>query len=73
MKKPTAAERNAKVRAILESAAEPMTPTDIATKIGEPWCCPAHTGPLSSTISPVCQRIGAIQPQRGKWALVIHR
>jgi hypothetical protein len=69
--KPTAAERNAKVRAVLEKATEPMTPTDIAAKINEPWCCPY--GPTSAPISPVCQRIGAVQPRKGVWELPVQR
>ncbi len=68
----TATERNAKVRAVLEAATRPMSPTLIAERIGEPWCCyPPYTAGsgMSSAITPVCKRIGAIQPARGLWAL----
>lgn len=65
--KVTAAERDAKVRAVLESATEPMGPSAIATRIGEPWCCYGSFG-CSAPITPICRRIGAVGV-KGKWSL----
>jgi hypothetical protein len=62
----TAQERNEQVLAVLAKADKPLTPTDIAFRIRQPWC--RHQGwPQSNTISPVLKRIGAFSPSRGKW------
>jgi hypothetical protein len=52
-------ERNAKVRAVLLAATEPLGPSAIATLIGEPWCC-YGTSDYSAPITPICRRIGAV-------------
>lgn len=64
--KPTAAERNEKVRGVLAKATRPMSPSEIATQIREPWCYDGY--PSTSAISPVCKRIGATS-EKGKWTL----
>lgn len=72
--KPNAQERNQKVLDVLNSlTTEPLGPSDIAAKINEPWCMYRGTEcPMSSAISPVCKRIGAVVADRekfgfGKW------
>jgi hypothetical protein len=63
----TTEHRNAAVLKVLQEADGPMTPTKIAKKINEPWCCP--WGPCSAPISPVLKRIGAVRVvhSAGKW------
>ena len=69
--KPSAEERNEKVRAVLRSTLGPMTPTAIAAAIGEEWCCwnGKPSGAHSAPISPVLKRIGAVKVVHGKWSL----
>lgn len=64
--KPTAAERNEKVRKVLATSLRPMTPSEIAIQIREPWCYDGW--PSTAAISPVCKRIGATS-EKGKWTL----
>lgn len=62
-----AEERNEAVRTVLREALAPMTPSDIACKVRQPWCYDGY--PSSAAISPVLKRIGAVSPKRGKWSL----
>lgn len=66
---PNAAERNEKVRAVLAAATGPLSPSEIASKINEPWCCWGPRAGMSAPISPVCKRIGAVVVKRGQWVL----
>lgn len=66
---PTAAERNEKVRKVLASAVRPLSPSEIASKINEPWCCWARGAGMSAPISPVLKRIGATAVRRGQWVM----
>lgn len=59
--------RNEKVRAVLLAATEPIGPSEIGRRIGEPWCCYGIYG-LSAPITPICRRIGAVGI-KGKWSL----
>lgn len=61
-------ERDEKVRAVLLAASEPIGPTEIARRIGEPWCCFGDYG-TSAPITPICRRIGAIRVGNGKYTL----
>lgn len=62
----TAQEKNEQVLAVLAKAEGPLTPTEIAFRIRQPWC--EYQGwPQSNSINPVLKRIGAISPVRGKW------
>jgi hypothetical protein len=61
----TAAERNAAVLAELQKAPNGLTPTEIAVRINQPWCCPF--GACSAPVSPVLKRIGAVKLRRGVW------
>lgn len=59
----TTEHRNAAVLRVLNEATGPLTPTQIASKIGEPWC---RDG--SAPISPVLKRIGAVKAEKfGQW------
>jgi hypothetical protein len=66
-------ERNAKVRAVLLAATEPLGPSRIGELVNEKWSC-FNTGPttgkygLSAAITPICRRIGAVGV-KGKWSL----
>lgn len=62
----TAKERNEQVLAVLAKAEGPLTPTEIAWRIKQPWCM-CWDYPQSNKISLVLKRIGAISPVRGKW------
>ena len=69
--KPTAAERNAAVLAVLKAAERPLSPSEIASRVNQPWCCDGNY-PKTSAISPVCARIHAVQADCeqfgfGKW------
>ncbi|QJD98627.1 hypothetical protein HH212_00040 [Massilia forsythiae] len=66
-KKPTAAERNEKVRAVLLAAGEPLEPVEIAERIGEDWCRWNGMG-MGSAVTPALRQIGA-KNIKGKWAL----
>lgn len=61
-------EREDAVRKVLMAATEPIGPTEIARRIGEPWCCDGHYG-LSAPITPICRRIGARRVGNGKYTL----
>lgn len=65
--KPSAEERNAKVRAVLLAATAPLGPSEIGRRIGEPWCCCGSWG-MSAPITPICRRIGAVGV-KGKYTL----
>lgn len=69
----TTHERNADVLAELLNAPNGLTPTEIAQRIGKPWCCPY--GPCSAPVSPVLKRIGAVKIRRGVWGapFVLHK
>ena len=69
----TTAERNYAVLMELMRAPGGLTPTQIAQRIGQPWCC-AH-GACSAPISPVLKRIGAVKLRRGVWGapFVLHK
>ena len=67
---PSAAERNEKVRKVLLAANCPLSPSEIASRINEPWCCWGPRAGMSAPISPVCKRIGAIG-NKGKWTLKV--
>jgi hypothetical protein len=60
--------REEKVRAVLLAATEPLGPSEIGKRIGEPWCCLDHWG-MSAPITPICRRIGAIRVGNGKYTL----
>ncbi len=60
-------ERDEKVRAVLRIANEPLSPSEIARRIKEPWCCDGGFG-MSAPITPICKRIGAVG-DKGKWSL----
>jgi len=66
--KVSAEERKNKVRAVLLAATEPLGPSEIARRIGEPWC--GMNGPFSypssAAIVPVLRRIDAVG-LRGKY------
>jgi hypothetical protein len=53
-------ERNAKVRAVLLAATEPLGPSEIGARIGEPWSCWDKWSGKSAAITPICRRIGAV-------------
>lgn len=61
-------DRNAKVRAVLLAATEPIGPTEIARRINELWC-KADSYFLSSSIAPVLKRIGAVRHNGGEYTL----
>ena len=63
----TTEHRNAAVLRILKAAGGPMTPTSIATMIGESWCCYGKSG-CSAPISPVLKRIKAVRVGHGRWS-----
>ena len=66
----TSIEREAKVRAVLLTASEPLGPTAIARAIGEDWCGGQPGAyPLSSTIVPVLRRISAQRVGTGQYTL----
>jgi len=65
--KPTAAERNEKVRQVLLAAGEPLGPTEIAARINEDWCSWNGMG-LGSAVTPALRKIGA-KSHKGKWEL----
>ena len=60
----TAAEKNAKVLAVLAATSDPIGPTEIARRINEQWCCDAGFA-MSAPITPVLRRIGAIRHKGG--------
>ena len=61
--------RDKQVIAILRSAPEPLGPTEIARRIGEPWCLYDGGYPQSSAINPILKRIGAIRVGSGQYKL----
>lgn len=61
---PSAAEKNAKVLAVLIGSKTPIGPTEIACRINEPWCCYSGFG-QSASISPILKRIGAVRHKGG--------
>jgi len=65
--KPTAAERNEKVRQVLLAAGEPLGPGEIAARIGEAWCSWNGAG-RGSAVVPALTQIGA-KRSKGKWSL----
>ena len=65
--KPTAAERNEKVRSVLLAASAPLGPNEVAERIGEDWCRWNGQG-LGSAVTPALRQIGA-KVGKGKWAL----
>lgn len=69
--RPSAEQRNEKVRAVLRNALHPIAPTAIAAAISEEWCCYGGkpSGASSAASSPVLKRIGAVSV-KGKWTLV---
>jgi hypothetical protein len=75
----TTAERNAAVLAVLKASDIPLSPSEIASKIRQPWCFDEPRFPKTAPISRVCKRIGAVQaaPEDygfGKWfAPVVHQ
>lgn len=71
MTKPTPAEREAAVLAVLKNSAKPVGPSEIGRRIGQSWCCyqgdngePSMWG-QSSSITPVLRRIGAVRHKGG--------
>lgn len=62
------AERDEKVRAVLMAATEPLGPTEIARRVGEPWCGSGNYW-QSAPITPICRRIGARRVGNGKYTL----
>jgi len=65
--KPTAAERNEKVRKVLLAASAPLDSIHIAEIIGEDWCMWNGIG-RGSEITPALRQIGA-RSSKGKWSL----
>ena len=67
----TASEKDEKVRAVLNAATKPMSPSEIGMRIAEPWCTGAFTKrfsyPSAAAISPSLKRIGAEKVRRGQW------
>ena len=68
----TTADRNAKVLAALKKFKGPVSPTQIADEINEPWCMDGRY-PKTAVISVICKRIGAVQPRRGVWTVPIEK
>jgi len=64
--KATTEERNAAVLAVLKDASEPLGPTEIARRIGQPWCVFGRYA-QSSAVSPILKRIGAIRHNGGEY------
>lgn len=62
----TAQEKNEQVLAVLANVDRPITPTEIAGRIGKEWCLSCGY-PQSNKINPVLKRIGAIRVGAGKW------
>jgi hypothetical protein len=62
-----AKERDRKVLKVLQDAAEPLGPTEIARRVGEEWCAPKGGYPLSAAITPICRRLG-LPSVRGKYS-----
>lgn len=69
MSGPSAAYRDERVRVVLRDALRPITPSEIASRINEPWCCWAPRAGMSAPISPCLKRIGATKVKRGLWIL----
>jgi len=65
--KPTAAERNEKVRAVLLAANAPLGPNEVAQQIGEDWCRWNGHG-MGSEVLPALRAIGA-KSHKGKWSM----
>ncbi|MDB5937493.1 MAG: hypothetical protein JWQ01_4837 [Massilia sp.] len=77
-----AEDRNAKVRAVLLAATEPLGPSRIGELINEKWSCYRVSSAISrqgaaigregksAAITPICRRIGAVGV-KGKWSLAV--
>jgi len=65
--RPTAAERNEKVRQVLQAASRPLGSSEIAARIGENWCSWNGHG-MGSAVLPALRAIGA-KVDKGAWSL----
>lgn len=65
-KKYSPAERDAAVLAVLKEATQPLGPSEIGRRIGQPWCCYGSWG-ASAPVTPVLRRVGAIRHRGGKY------
>ena len=65
----TTADRNAQVLAVLNTATEPLSPSQIAQAVNQPWCMgDGGHYPNTASISTVCKRIGAVKALKfGHW------
>lgn len=60
------AERDAAVLAVLKRATEPLGPSEVGRRIGQPWCCYGAYG-TSAPVTPVLRRVGAVRHRGGKY------
>lgn len=61
----TASEKNIKVLAVLVAESKPIGPTEIASRINEPWCVADGYYAMSAPITPILRRIGAVRHKGG--------
>ncbi|TQK10211.1 hypothetical protein [Herbaspirillum sp. SJZ107] len=59
--------RKERVREVLRTASEPLSPIQIAECIGEAWCMWNGSG-FGSAVTPLLRKIGA-KKSSGKWSL----
>jgi len=59
--------RKERVREVLRAASEPLSPIQIAERIGEAWCMWNGSG-FGSAVTPLLRKIGA-KKSSGKWSL----
>lgn len=68
VEKSSAEEKNADVLAALKGKPSGLSPTEIALRIGKPWCFPiSPIYPSTAAVSAVLKRIGAVKLRRGVW------
>lgn len=60
--------RDRAVLKVLQEAKEPIGPSEIARRINQPWCVDDTGNPLSSRITPILRRIGAVRHAAGRWS-----
>lgn len=58
-----------KVLFVLRNATQPLGPTEIARRIGEPWCIGDGDYPQSSAINPILKRIKAVRLGSGQYKM----
>jgi len=62
-------DRIEKVLAVLKAADQPLGPSEIGRRIGEPWCFCGRWG-MSAPITPLLRKIpGVVRTDRGHYSL----